>query len=206
MKKINFKLLTALLAVVLVAGVGIFYACKKEENLKKEAEFVAKINKETCVHVTIYRDKENNAHFVTKKTANDPNVPTGIIIPNEINTTPLNAKNGEEEIIIELSDDAIHWLVPLDGNEPEKASDKPKVSCSCKEGKPNCFENLHCHAQERQDKYGKYVVCVPSVGCCKTCESKLSVAGSTSTGYTLIMGSIYIVQSNTITVNGITYE
>ena len=32
MKKVNIKLLTALLAAALIAGVTIFYACKKEEN------------------------------------------------------------------------------------------------------------------------------------------------------------------------------
>jgi len=42
MIKRNLKLLTALLAVVLVAGVGIFYACKKTEELKETPESIFK--------------------------------------------------------------------------------------------------------------------------------------------------------------------
>jgi len=207
MTKLNLKLLIAILAVALVAGAGIFYACNKEpeKNLKKEAEFVAKINKETCVQVTIYRDAKNNAHFVTKKTANDSNIPIGIILPDELNIKPQNTKNGEG-VIIEIPDDAIYWFVPLDGNEPEKVPPGHQtVTCTCTLGKPNCFENLNCKAKEVKDKYGTYILCITE-GCCKSCGYLNSISCSTSTSYSLRMGSSYIVQSNTVTVNGITYE
>jgi len=222
MKKINLKLLTAILAVTLIAGVSIFYACKKGEDnnsetkLKKETEFVARINKETCVQVIVYRDEKHNVHLTTTKVSNDLDIPIGVILSETLNTEPQNAKDDEESIVIEIPNDAIYWLVPLDGNEPIKfepinngAKDVPggsvKVSCTCSQGKPNCFNTgLNCPMPEkRQDKYGIYYHC-PSpdanTSCCQTCIIK-SLYGSA-----VVMGSSYIVQSDNVTINGIIYE
>ena len=209
----KIKLITAILAVVLVASGIIFYACKKEKdnnsdkNLKKEAEFVARIHEKLCVQVDVFRDGHDNVHIMTKETDNDPEVKTGIIIPNAINIQPQNAKNEEEEVIVEIPDDAIYWVVPLDGNEPEnfKTGGTLTGSCTCQQGRPNCFNmGLSCPSPvERKDKYGTYLHCPSpnaSNSCCQTCVIQ------NSTPKSVIMGSTYIVQSNTITVNGITYE
>jgi len=209
------------LAVIFVAGVGIFYACKKDvsaKELTKEAKFVAKINKETCVLVTIYRDEKNNAHFVTKNTANDPNLPMGIIISNALKINSQKTRNGEEEDFIELSNDAIYWVVPLDGNEPEKIDPDlvesggafGRVSCTCAQGKTGCYNTgLSCPAPVKmQTSVGVFYRC-PSPGsdsCCKTCNLTTLIGAGGSTPLFSVIGSSYIVQSNTITVNGITYE
>lgn len=207
MKKINQKILIALLAVVLVAGASIFYACKKEKgnnsdkNLNKETEFVARIHEKLCVQVDVFRDEHNNVHIMTKETDNDPKVTMGIIIPNAINIKHQNAKNGEENAIIEIPDDAIHWFVSLDGNEPVKVpSGGIKIYCTCTEGKPNCFETgLTCPPPVISGSgFNTVISCPHSQSCCKTCTQK--------TGNTVVVGSTYLVRSDAITVNGITYE
>lgn len=219
MIKRNVKLSTAL--VLLIVGAASFYACQKEtstvddilNNLTKEAEFVSRIHEKLCVHVDVFRDENNNVHIMTKETDNTPEVRMNIIIPNTLNVNYQTAKNGDEEVFIELPDDAIHWLVPLDGNEPIKiepdASDAKQSigggltgSCSCTQGKPNCWVDLTCPAPvTHTDAYGTYLSCPAPTGCCQNCNLKASNAKNT-----LSMGSSYIVQSNTITINGIVYE
>jgi hypothetical protein len=218
MKKINLKLFTALLAVVLVAGASIFYACKKEKdnnsdkNLTKEAEFIARIHEKLCVQVDVFRDEHNNVHIMTKETDNAPEVRTGIIIPNTMNIKPQNAKNKEEDVGIEIPNDAIHWVVPLDGNDPEKVpsgggSTQLKGTCNCTEGSGCWDKPLSCPPPKtKTDQYGTWLYCPsPSatLSCCNICELKLVSVGAANY---VAMGSILIVQSNTITVNGITYE
>ncbi|MCL2435598.1 MAG: hypothetical protein FWD09_05615 [Lentimicrobiaceae bacterium] len=222
MKKLNVKLFTALLAVALVASASIFYACKKEndnnsdKSLKKEAEFVARIHENLCVQVDVFRDEHNNVHIMTKETDNDPEIITGMIIPNAINIKPQNAKNEEEEVFIEIPNDAIHWLVLLDGNEPEKVptggtGPYMKVFCGCSKGKPNCFHTgLNCKKPVESGSGFNYRIYCPApdaYSCCQTCVLKYSISAETGgSGTSMAMGSIYIVQSNTITINGITYE
>jgi hypothetical protein len=216
MTKFNIKSVTAILAVVLVAGGIIFYACKKEKdnnsekNLKKEAEFVARIHEKLCVQVDVFRDEHHNVHIMTTETDNDPKVRTGMIIPNVINIKPQNAKNEEEEVIIEIPNDAIHWFVQLDGNEPQKVppggSPFMTAFCGCEKGKPNCFHvGLYCDPpQKKKDQYGTWLYCpTPPESCCQTCILKYGVGAAANS---VAMGSIYIVQSDIITVNGITYE
>jgi hypothetical protein len=53
MKKINIKLITALLTVVLVAGVSIFYACKKEEDKTSQSK-VTEAYQEEFVSESLY--------------------------------------------------------------------------------------------------------------------------------------------------------
>ena len=224
MKKIrNFAIL---LAVVLVAGVTIFYACTKENdvvndavnNLKKEAQFVAKIHEKMCVQVDVFRDEENNVHITTQKVATDPTIPIGIIVPDALKIEPQQAKN-DDGIMIEIPNDAIYWLVPLDGNEPVKfepvVSDAKvsngdlKASCTCTQGKTNCLHlGLTCPPpMTYSDKYGTWYTCPApngNVSCCQTCVLKYSVGLSSASS--LIMTSSYIVQSNSITVNGLFYQ
>jgi len=226
MKKLSLKLATALLAVVLVASVSIFYACEKKEkdnnsegNLKKEAEFVAKIHEEMWVQVNVYRDENNNAHITTKEVAADPEIPIGIIIPEALNIEPSQAKNDDGDIMIEIPNDAIYWVVPLDGNEPIKfepvngAKDKPggnlKVSCKCTKIKNDCTGESSCGAPYISPN-GKLVSCLDALqGCCQICAISTSASGGSIGGgsySSVIPGSSYLVQSNTITINGTTYE
>ena len=224
MKKI--KLIAVLLAVVLAAGMGIFSACTKDNqnmvnNLTKETGFVARINKSMCVQVDISRDKNNNVHIITERVADDPELPTMAIIAETLKLAPQQSKDNEC-IEIEIPNDAIYWLVPLDGNEPIKfepvVSDAKSgfgavvtYSCTCTEGKPNCLYNIYCPAPvKKESPYGSYLVCLPgSESCCKTCNLITSVplgGGPASIAESFITGSSYIVKSDTIVVNGVTYE
>jgi hypothetical protein len=220
MKTRNLKLFTTLSVVALmVTGVCIFYACKKDgkennsdKKLKKEAEFVAKNYEETCVQVEVFRDENDNAHFVTKMVANDPNEPISIIVSDALNLAYQQTK-AEGELVIEIPNDAIYWLVPFDGYEPFKfapiddngaknsvgggSSGTVSYSCICWEGS---LRDRDCKVKT-DDKGKKY--CQPEGGCLK-CQP--SNPAKTASDTTYFPGSTYLIKSNSITLNGITYE
>ena len=216
MKK-NLKLFTALVAVVLVAGASIFYACEKENqegaidnNLKKEASFVAKNYDDMCVQVDIFRDEDGNAHFAIKDVASDPEVAVRCIIPETLNIPTRKTKNGES-VVSEIPNDAIYWLVPLDGHDPIKfvpskdakaaASSYVYYNCECDEayGYP---ANSHCEVEK---ELGKAVRCKNKTGG-KCIKCRMITKGTSSYSDFILVGSSYLVQSNTITIGQYMYE
>jgi len=220
MKRI--RILTISLVVVLVAGASIFYACEKDErsknivnNLKKEMEFVAKNSDGTCVQVEVFRDENNNAVFVTKNVPSDPEVAVALIISDALKIEPQQTKN-DEELVFEIPNDAIYWLVSLEGYEPIKfapvVSDaktnygptSASINCVCWESKPGKAlpPNSHCEKENQKDK-GWF--CKPKKdGNCGECYT--IVIAKTASTTTAMLGSVVLVQSPTVTVNSITYR
>jgi len=217
MKKRNLKLVTALLAVALIASVSIFYACTKEEkdnnsdkSPKKEAEFVARNYDETCVKVEVFRDENNNAQFVITDVANDPKA-VGFKVSDMLNIKSMQ-KNDDEILVIEIPGDAIYWLVPLDGNEPVKfeplnnaknigSSGSVTVKCDCSEWVMNSQSNK-CEKEYTQNGY----ICKPiKNGSCLKCNVVKCVVVGGSSEFTIV-GGTYLIQSDIITIDGITYE
>jgi hypothetical protein len=215
MKKRNLKLFTAIIAVALVAGGIIFYACKKEENLTKEASFVAKNYDGSCVQVDIFRDEHNNARFVTKNVDKDTNLSVFFIVSDALDIAPYRTKDDASYVFC-TPNDAIYWLVPLDGNEPIKfeslteGAKVPQGNCAsvtctgCDEWTTNCSGNQKCNkVHYSTGKCG----CEPATGsCCTRWGCQYQVKVETSEGIVTLVGSTYLIQSNTITINGITYE
>jgi len=204
MKKIKF--FTALLAVALVACVTIFYACKKDNeivnNLNEETGFIAKNYDGTCVQVYVFRDENNNVKFVTKDVATDPNVGIRFIISDLLNIQPQQTRDTESEVY-EIPNDAIYWLVPFDGNEPVKfepiGNTKQGVGGSVTL-KCDCYESINgsfkCSPQQG--------ICVKGNGC-TLCRSYSSVSLCNSSEI-IFLGTTYLVQSDSITIDGVTYE
>jgi hypothetical protein len=162
MKKLNLKLSAALLTVVLLATAAyIFYACKKDgnsnsdKNLKKETEFVAKIHEKMCVQVNVFRDENDNVHITTKEVGIDPTKSIAVIVPEALSMESQLSKN-DESIVIEIPNDAVYWLVPLDGNEPVKfepvndtksasgSSGSITVYCVCTQDRQDCTSGSKC--------------------------------------------------------------
>ena len=215
----NLKLFAAALAVVLIAGVCIFYACTKDKNiltnLTPEAEFAAKIHKDMCVQVNVYRDKNNDVHITTTQIETDPEMSCGFIIPKTLNIEPQQTKE-DDGIVIEIPDDAIYWLVPLDGNEPIKfelvkgakvGANTVTAKCTCCLRRQNCTGALTCRdPRVRQGPNGTIIIdCLPTAsGCCADCNVVLKAGADSKGGF--LLGSSYLVQSNSITMNGITYQ
>jgi hypothetical protein len=221
MKIRNLKLFTTLSVVALiVTGVCIFYACKKDEKennsdkkLKKEAEFIAKNYEETCMQVEVFRDENGNAHFVSKMVANDPNEPISLMVSDRLNLAFQQTKE-EGEFAIEIPNDAIYWLVPFDGYEPFKfapidngtknsvgggSSGTVQIDCVCMQGYD--LRDRDCKIETNKTT-GKSV-CVAK-GNCTECNTICMVR--TASGTTYFTGSTYLIKSNSITLNGITYE
>ena len=219
MKKIrNFAIL---LAVVLVAGVSIFYACTKEnnvvndavKNLKKEAEFVARNLDGTCAQVTVFRDENDNARFVTKQVANDPEAIVSFMISDAMKLEPQQSKN-DDELVFMIPNDAIYWLVPIEGYEPVKfepvkdtktvyGPSSTSISCSCWEC-TGCAVLNDSHCEKKQTDKGW--TCEPKAGGnCVDCRTRVISTNATATAVVMV-GSFYLVQSNSITLNGITYN
>ncbi|MCL2312062.1 MAG: hypothetical protein FWC41_06185 [Firmicutes bacterium] len=217
MNKLNIKLLTALLAVAIVAGVCIFYACKKEETLTKETEFVAKNYDGSCVQVNVLRDKNNNAHFITKSIKEDPKITLGLIISSTLKLEPRKAKN-EEELVINIPNDAIYWFVPLDGTLPIKfepikngakadqgsSSGSSSITCTCMEWLVNCTGGERCEKRYYSD--GKWRCAPASNSCCTHCQTNIVARVYSDSSEHILVGSVYLIQSDTITIDGITYE
>jgi hypothetical protein len=219
MKKI--KLYTVLLTVALIAGVTMFYACKKEENnnsekkLTKEASFVAKNYDETCVQVDVFRDENNNVQFVTKNVANDPKIAIGIKVSDVLNLEPLQTKD-DEGLVIGIPNDAIYWLVPFDGSEPVKFepidnaktdlgnSGTTKLKCDCWESSCNNFTSRDCEV--KTDKDGKQYCAPKANSCCYWCVATTTAKNFSSEIETVFVGTTYLVKSEIIEINGKIYE
>ncbi len=113
---------------------------------------------------------------------------------------------------LEIPSDGVYWLVPLDGNKPvkfepvndEKArpgdSGRVDVICTCWEWLSEC-DSKKCK-EEINPKDGKKE-CQPK-DCCKNC--KASTGAITGSVEMTFLGSTYLIKSNTITVNEITYK
>jgi len=212
MKKLNLKLFTALLAVALVASMSIFYACEKEEkdnnskNSKVEAKFVAKNYDGSCVQVTVFRDGNGNAQFVIEDVAADLEIAIGFTICATLDLEPRQAKNGES-FVTEIPNDAIYWVVPLDGNEPLKI--EPIITKAAVGIGIAATSTLKCDCYEWDG--GGTGKCKPENGVCKRldrctrCRAYNSVHFSTGEETTFV-GSTYLVKSDVITINGILYE
>jgi len=220
MKGRNLKLFTAILAVVLVAGGIIFYACKKENSekkLTKEADFVAKNYDGTCVQVDILRDENNNAQFVIKNVADDPKEKVAFMVSNAITIEPLPTKDAGG-VVFEIPNDAIYWVVPFDGNEPfkfetledagvEKTGTVTATCKTCNEwytNHPSCVGT----ACKEETVSGK-TSCAPANNSCCTsygCRPRTVVKSVKTDDEVIFVGSVYLVKSNSITLNGITYE
>jgi len=216
MKKIKF--LTALLAVAIIAGVGIFYACKKEKDnnseikLKKETEFVAKNYDGSCVQVNVLRDKNNNAQFLIKNVTADSEITLGLLLSNALGLEARHAKN-DEELVIDIPNDAIYWLVPLDGNKPIKfepvingatGGGSTSIRCSCEEWLVDCNKGNICEKRYYSD--GKWRCAPSSSSCCTDCRTHTVARVYSNSSEFILVGSSYLIQSNTITIDGVTYE
>ncbi len=216
MKKENLKLFTALfiLVVTLIVGGSIFYACNKEEKndssekaLTKETEFVAKNYDGTCVQVNVYRDKNNNAQLVTKDVANDTNAAVSLRLSKAVKIDSPQQKD-EGTLVIEIPNDAIYWLVPLDGHDPFKfepvnnaktgSGGSVKIHCTCEEG--TVLLNSLCKPELTPSGWQ----CLSRDSRCTKCRTHTS--GVTSISETTFVGSTYLVKSDSIVINGITYE
>lgn len=218
MKKINIKIISIIIIVVLTAAVSIFYACTKEQNnqsvdntLKKESSFNAKILDGTCLNVDVYRDKDNNVQINTKKISPKSNIDLGLFIPVELNIKPEQQKENDSIIFI-VPDDAIYWLVPFDNQTPIKFDPQN----STKETSGSGSIRPYCTCFEGTSLSNSCCVVRHTIPCCYKCfpENKtcgcdicntIFQANSGNTEYTL-NGSCYLVKSNTITINGNTYE
>ena len=215
MKKINIKLVSAIILISLFTVITFFYACNKTENnditsnQENKTDFFAKNLDGTCLKVEIYRDKKNNAQIVTKVVENKANIDLGLYIPKNLNIKPEQSKDNDSLVII-IPSDAIYWLVPIDNQTPIKFDpiNSTKVSsgsgtvrpqCECWEGttlNDNCCEGRWTNLGYR---------CLIKDGCgCTNCRIKVTARSGTIE--TTIFGSCYLIKSNTITVNGVIYE
>lgn len=219
MQKTNIKLLTAIMAVALITIAGIFHACNKEDvvntfqyvaekSLKKEKEFVTKNYDGTCVRVSLCRDANDNAQFTIENVDHDPEQTIGLMVSEELDLKTLTE---DGKYTLEIPNDGIYWLVPLDGNKPvkfdpvndEKArpgdSGRVDLLCPCWEWSSDCgLTTCDVKISEEGKRY-----CVAR-DCCKDCKSRTNVLkGSIEM---IFIGSTYLVKSNTIVVNGITYK
>ena len=234
--KRNIKLFTAIFAVLLVAGASIFYACEKDNNvsnidnnLTKEVSFVAKNYGETCVQVDVLRDENGNAHFVIKDVANDPEVAVSCIIPEALNIPTQKTKNGEG-VVSEIPNDAIYWLVPLDGHDPikfEPTKDAKTASTGTVERKCHCTEWLTTGSDKCDPKRtgANSWECELKSGCQKcTMVISTTIDGKTTvtrkyytkngevtttlpiTPVSTFASTCYLVQSVSITIGNFRYE
>jgi hypothetical protein len=232
MKKL---IITLSITVILIASAVVFYSCEKEEkdtnsekNLQTETEFVAKIDREMCVNVQVFRDENGNVQIATQNTTNVPELAMGVIVPKTVKVTSLPTKDnsGTE---IEIPNDAIYWLVPLDGNEPVKFEPNEEkavgrniiaIDCICKECQNLAEAGLQakydyqCTPVAHDTQGGIVITCDKTstdLGC-KTCTIKqIIIAKDNDTpksdeNLIYLIGSCYLVNSNSITINGITYE
>ena len=219
MTKRNIKLFSVLLTVILVTSMSIFYACKKDEKdsdsekkSTKEADFIAKNHDETCVHVGVFRDENNNAQFFIKEVANDPTIKIGLIIPDALNIK-LQQTRDAVSLVYEIPNDGIYWLVPFDGNKPVKfepikgngeknvvgGGNYAKISCDCWEwivdGTP-----YSCKLKGTDCESGG------SCTWCRKFTSAMIVSLNGDSTTTVFAGSTYIVKSESIEINGTIYE
>lgn len=218
MKKNNIKLITALLIVSLISLACIFYACNKEqiiknsdETLKKETSFIVTNKDDALIQVDVFKDKNNNFHFMTKNALAVKDDGFSIIVSEDINFKPLQSKNGDT-IVINIPDDAIYWVV-LFGNEPpmkfeplnnnKASSGTVTVYCTCREG--TTLKDSDCELRTLTTGVKE---CQPksSACCCTSCNTIRATYRSSTNSTTIIEGDLYLVKSNTITINGITYE
>lgn len=203
--------------VAIIAGASIFYACNKDQNgdnlenkLKQEDEFIAMKNDGTLMQIDVFRDKNSNAHFVTKNVTNKKDDGLCLIISEELILKPRLTKN-EDTIVIDIPNDAVYWLVPIANQEPikfaptnnakESGSGTITIYCTCSEG--TTLSNSCCYL----DGFGSAIKeCKPknSTCGCDICRTNRVVFRNNT--YTLIEEDSYLVKSNSVTVNGITYE
>lgn len=219
MKKNNIKLITAILIVALISLASIFYACNKdqiinnsEENLKKETGFIATNKDGALIQVDVFKDKNNNFHFMTKNALAIKDDGFSVIVSNDIDFKPLQFKNGDT-IVVNIPDDGIYWLVlfgneaPLkfepvnNGKESSGSSGTVRIYCTCYEGTSLSNSCCEVHLLNTGVK-----ACQPkNTTCgCTICQTNQTVTKGTTT--TIIDGTSYLVKSNTITINGIIYE
>ena len=225
----QIRLFAIILATALVAGVAIFYACTKDkeetvnniaDNLKKEGQFVVKNYDGSCVQVDVFRDEDNNAQFVTKEVPSDPNVGIVSIIPISL-SLKLKSQQSKDGggVVYEIPNDAIYWLVPLDGNKPvkfEPSKDAKTSNVSTYSDLCRCDWCEDCASLSDYDKSCETQVpvngdpnhltrgCKTEAGKCKKCAKKCTATTATAT--TVFVGSCYLVQSTTVTINSITYR
>ncbi|PKP20621.1 MAG: hypothetical protein CVU04_03490 [Bacteroidetes bacterium HGW-Bacteroidetes-20] len=77
------------------------------------------------------------------------------------------------------------------------------VYCTCFEGV--VLKNSDC--EYRYNNAGVKECQVKNSPCdCRVCQTNKGVSRESTNSYTIIEGDIYLVKSNTITINGITYE
>lgn len=221
MKKINIKLVSAIIVISVLTVLTFFYACNKAENNditsthENIPDFFAKNLDGTCLKVEIYRDKKNNAQIVTKVVENKANIGLGLYIPENLNIKPEQTKDNDSLVII-IPSDAIYWLVPLDNQIPIKfdpnnstkessGSGSVSITCYCFEG--TTLSNSCCEKRYIQGSSGNYYWgCQPKNNTCgcHICHHYVNARSGTNE-YTLY-GSSYLIKSNSITVNGIIYE
>lgn len=216
MKKINIKLVSAIIVISVLTVITFFYACNKTENnditsnQENKTDFFAKNLDGTCLKVEIYRDKKNNAQIVTKVVENKANIDLGLYIPKNLNIKPEQSKDNDSVVII-IPSDAIYWLVPLDNQTPIKfdpinstkessGSGYVRPECECFEG--TSLSNSCCEAKMTDKGY----MCFKKNDTCGCTTCKIKVTARSGTIETTIFGSCYLIKSNSITVNGVIYE
>ena len=225
MKKI--RLYAIIVATALVAGVTIFYACTKDknniaDNLKKETGFVARINKNMCVQVDVFRDEDNNVCIVTKDVANETKLKKNLVMAQDVKLKPAQSKD-DGGIVFEIPNDAIYWLVPLDGSEPIKfepvkdtkatssISGSLEVKCKCIYIKGGCTGSIKCKRPYWREIPGANpaVVCDPEGECCDDCDVEIvgpPLTTTTTITQAFTATSCFLVQSPVVTVNSVLYR
>jgi hypothetical protein len=229
LKKINLQLFAILfLAIALIVGIGIFYACTKDKNivknLQKETEFIAKINNNECVNVQVFRDENDNVQIATTSIVAVSEVPIGVTVPEVLSATLKQAKSSDNSIEFDVPNNGIYWLVPLDGTTPIKfepvkqvktskiavaSQGQIKVICKCISSRSGCSGESKCKdPQTLKNSDGSMtIICNPILtSCCVECKPETTVVTSSLNSTYIVSSSSYFVQSNIISVNGITYQ
>ena len=151
---------------------------------------------------------------MTKETDNYPNIELCFRVSDVLNIEPLQPKN-EDDFIIVIPNDAIYWLIPLDGHDPVKfkpienskasgSGGSVTVTCDCWESTCNKFGSGPCEKRYYSDNTIK---CAPKTGeCCTWCKTITTATTERDATPIIIVGSSYLIQSDIITIDGITYE
>jgi len=203
MKKL--KLFTVLLTVALIAGVGIFYACdknekdnvdKSSETLKKEYTLTSRINSlETATFQVVI--SENNVIDI-KRSINKISKSADFEMNTYILFEDVNLEPTEESTIVYLNAGENYWIVPFDEEPPMKVGEGGgsylEMKCDCKDK-----ENEKCKVSSTKNSDGSVTsTCVS--GDCTTCCLMTVIYKKSATS------SALVIQADKITVNGILYE
>jgi hypothetical protein len=222
MKNKNLKIIIIVISIAVITAISIFYGCENDQSnniqdksLQMESHFITKNGDGTFVDVFISKTDNQNTNFVINNCDPLPDKGVGIYFSDE--NVILKQTENDTSLLIELMKDSTCWIIPLDGRTPLKIdpSSNLKLSnggsveiiCICFECTDGGFKNSCCEKTWYQESNGnRYVKCEPKPDPCKCTQCRTHTVarnGNNSYNYNC---SLYIIQSKSITVNGVKYE